>query len=142
MVKFFALLLPKQRLYETRNCHCIEAVFVFNQWMLSSTYSIWNRVQKVFAGETMAVKTWAIWIPIFKCYIIAIIFYIPYLKETDQKWTESSQEGWILSLEKAGFLNSQCKIAMSLSTSITSWAVIQYKGCVNLQLHWRNPQIK
>lgn len=55
---------------------------------------------------------------------------------------ESSQEGWILSLEKIGFLNNQCKIAMSLSTSITSWAVIQCKGCVNLQFHWKNPPIK
>lgn len=57
--------------------------FVFNQWMLTSAYSIWNRVQKVFAGESMAVKTLIIWILILKYFLIVIIFYIPYLKKTD-----------------------------------------------------------
>lgn len=39
-------------------------------------------------------------------------------------------------------LNSKSKTEISLSVSITSWAVIQCKGCVNLQLYWENSQIK
>ena len=35
-------------------------------------------------------------------------------------------------------LNSKCKTEISSSVTITSWAVIQCKGCVNLQLYWED----
>lgn len=75
----------------------MEAGFIFNLWILTSTYSIWNRVQKVFAGESMAVKIWIIFITIFKYFIIAIIFiFLAWRKQTINGQKAAKKDGYFL----------------------------------------------